>query len=105
MADCTHSSDLKCTACRPDLWHYTQEQIDVTNRSIYQAHVVNLVQWNRAYRAGEAEVSDEKYDIYETALKVAYPDHPMFKMVGHDETKIEEILGYIPGGKNPILRK
>jgi hypothetical protein len=103
---CKHVSGNKCIECRPDLWKPSDEEIDSVNRSIYQAILVNLVEWNKAYREGSQIVSDAKYDIYEDSLRSAYPDHPFFKMVGHDESKIEEILAFIRKSKQkPLLNK
>lgn len=101
---CSHETNWKCIQCAPELWHPPQEHIDAINRKIYQEIVENLVRWNRAYRNGEPEVSDFKYDSYEDSLRKAYPKHPLFDMVGNDETKIQEILDYIPMTRtNPIL--
>lgn len=102
---CTHTNELKCIVCHPELWHPPQEEIDAINRKIYQIIVENLVKWNKAYREGEALVSDYKYDSRETSLKDAYPNHPLLKMVGHNDEEAVIALAYIPDTKeNPILR-
>lgn len=101
---CSHENGWVCHLCAPDLWHPPQEYVDSVNRRLYQNLVEKLVPWNKAYREGNPEVEDYYFDSIETSVKQAYPDHPFFKMVGHDDSKVEEILAYIPEGKrNPIL--
>lgn len=90
--------------CAPDLWRPQKEEVDATNRRIYQVIVQNLIHWNKAYRSGEPISSDYKYDLYEGSLKKTYPNHPIFDMVGHDDEKAKEALEFIPKTKqNPIL--
>jgi len=92
---CQHGSGLRCYECAPELWEPPAEETAKTNRRIYQTMVINLIDWNRAYRAGEPMVEDARYDLYETSLRERYPEHPLFSMVDHDETKVEECLAYL----------
>lgn len=94
---CGHGPNLKCIVCAPALWHPSAAETEKVNRFIYQSMVPRLIEWNRAYRAGDQEnmATDYMYDCYWDSLAKAYPDHPFLKMVGDDPTIYDECLAYI----------
>lgn len=98
---CTHDKSLKCQTCHPELWKMTDDELLAVNYKILQRIVMNLLMWKRAYYLPEHPdvdkhdtVPDVRYDTYESALKKQFPDHPVLKMVGYDETQKTECLSY-----------
>lgn len=75
----THSSDVCCPNCHPDMWNPTREQAVLFST---EALSLQIREAKKAYYAGKPIMRDEEFDALEGSLRAINPNAPILQKVG-----------------------
>ena len=75
----SHSADVCCCKCHPDMWSPTREQAVLFST---EALSIELRAAKKAYYAGKPIMRDEEFDAMEGSLRAINPNAPVLQKVG-----------------------